>query len=379
MKQDAPAPFFHYDCRLFRGHKPCVHRRECEDCPHYNPYGKRILIIKLGAMGDVLRTTPLLPGLKKAFPDCNITWLSQANIIPLLEGTGYIDRLLTYSWQNCSALMQERFDAVLCLDKEADVLAFMNQVKANERYGFALGEWGQVIPAAPSSEYLFHLGVSDELKFRVNHKSYPELIFDCVGIPYDRQEYVLPDITPEILRAGCCLERAGVQAGKLKVGFNTGAGSVFATKKWTIEGYVELGRRLAQNHNAAILLLGAEAERERNCVIREKIGAAAFDTGSDNSLLEFAGLIGQCDLVVTSDTLGMHLAIGLKRRVVALFGSTCHQEIDLFDRGVKVITNFECSPCYLQTCPLPVTCMDEMSPERVYAACIETLSMPGPQ
>ena len=128
-----------------------------------------------------------------------------------------------------------------------------------------------------------------------------------------------------------------------------------------------------ESHNAGILLLGSEPERARNEAIRQGIGPAAVDTGANNSLHDFAGLIGQCDLVVTSDTLGMHLAIGLKRRVVALFGSTCHQEIDLFGRGVKVVTDFECSPCYLQTCPLKVTCMDDLSAVRVYAACLEAL------
>jgi ADP-heptose:LPS heptosyltransferase len=375
MSQEAPEPFFHYDCRHFRGYKPCIHRRACLECPRYEPYGKRILIIKLGAMGDVLRTTPLLPGLKKAFPGCQITWLTHPNILPLLERTGYIDRLLTYSWETCSALAQERFDQVICLDKEADVLAFMNQLRAEERFGFALGEWGQVVPAGPSSEHLFHLGVSDELKFRINQKSYPELIFDCVGLPYEREEYIFPDLSREIASAGQRLHQMGLLPGRLKVGFNTGAGSIFATKKWTIDGYVALGQRLVEKHHAAILLLGADAERERNTLIRERIGGAAFETGAGNSLLEFSGLIGQCDLVVTSDTLGMHIAIGLKKSLVALFGSTCHQEIDLFGRGVKVVTDFECSPCYLQTCPLAVTCMDDLSVERVYRACTEAMGI----
>lgn len=375
MSNEVPEPFFHFDCRHFRGHKPCVYRRECLDCPHYDPYGMRILIIKLGAMGDVVRTTPLLPGLKAAYPGVHITWLTLPNILPLLENTGYIDRLLVYSWQNCGALSGERFDKAICLDKEPDVTAFMNRVQAGSKYGFALGHFGQVIPAGPSSEYLFHLGVSDQLKFRINQKSYPELIYDCLGLAYSGQEYVLPDISAESAWAGERLRSLGAAGRTLKVGFNTGAGDVFATKKWTAEGYVALGRKLVAEQDAAVLLLGSEAERERNAGILAGIGPGAFDTGAGNTLKQFAGWIDQCDLIVTSDTLGMHLGIGLKRRLVALFGPTCHQEIDLFGRGVKVVTNFECSPCYLQTCPYELTCMQDMSPERVYAACVEALRL----
>ena len=69
-------------------------------------------------------------------------------------------------------------------------------------------------------------------------------------------------------------------------------------------------------------------------------------------------------VVVTSDTLGMHLAIALKKKIVALFGPTCPQEIDLYDRGVKLFTSAPCAPCYKQTCPDAV-CMKGIRPGRV--------------
>jgi hypothetical protein len=49
------------DCRFFEGDRPCIHKRECPGCPLFEPAGRRILLLKLGALGDVLRTTPLLP------------------------------------------------------------------------------------------------------------------------------------------------------------------------------------------------------------------------------------------------------------------------------------------------------------------------------
>lgn len=58
------------------------------------------------------------------------------------------------------------------------------------------------------------------------------------------------------------------------------------------------------------------------------------------------GLIHQCHLIVTGDTLALHLAIALKKLVVTFFGSTCHQEIDLYGRGQKLIADVHCVPCY---------------------------------
>jgi heptosyltransferase-2 len=70
------------------------------------------------------------------------------------------------------------------------------------------------------------------------------------------------------------------------------------------------------------------------------------------------------DVVITSDTLGMHLAIAAKKKIVALFGPTCPQEIDLYGRGAKLFKSVSCSPCYKQTCP-DAKCMKEILPGRV--------------
>ena len=107
----------HYDCPHFLGHKPCVFRRPCAGCPHYAPVGKRILIIKLAAAGDVLRTTPLLRGLRRAFPDSHITWLTESEVVPLLEGVAEIDRLQPYNFESVLQLSHETFDQLYCFDK----------------------------------------------------------------------------------------------------------------------------------------------------------------------------------------------------------------------------------------------------------------------
>ena len=64
------------DCLHFKGHIPCKPHKEsgyhCENCPSYTPVSKRILIIKLGAIGDVIRTTPLVVKFKLLYPNCKI-------------------------------------------------------------------------------------------------------------------------------------------------------------------------------------------------------------------------------------------------------------------------------------------------------------------
>jgi heptosyltransferase-2 len=111
--------------------------------------------------------------------------------------------------------------------------------------------------------------------------------------------------------------------------------------------------------------LGGVREKGFNKYLEKKSKNTVYNTGSDNSLSEFAGFISLMDVIVCSDTLAMHLAIALKRKVVALFGPTCPQEVDLYGRGTKIFAAVPCSPCYKQTCDSE-ECMKEISTEQVF-------------
>jgi len=73
-------------------------------------------------------------------------------------------------------------------------------------------------------------------------------------------------------------------------------------------------------------------------------------------------------VVVTGDSLGMHLAIAEKRPVVALFGPTCPQEIELYGRGEVITATSHCAPCYRADCSRNPTCMQAIEPGPVVAA-----------
>ena len=73
-----------------------------------------------------------------------------------------------------------------------------------------------------------------------------------------------------------------------------------------------------------------------------------------------------CDVVVTGDSFGMHVAVGLKKQVIVWFGVSCPQEIDLFDRGIKLIPEgLECSPCWKKSCPYNLECIQLIDLDRI--------------
>jgi ADP-heptose:LPS heptosyltransferase len=352
------------ECLHFRGDKPCAFKRLCEACPHFEPFPAKILIIKCRAQGDVLRTTPLLPALKRKYAQSFISWLADGESVELLLHNPYIDRLYPFDLENVLSLLVEQFDVLISLDKEPGVASLGTKVKASQKFGFGLNELGNLVIFNKASEYAYRLGVDDGLKFFQNQKTYQEIIHDIAEVPYARDEYVfgLPD--EAAAKAARFFRRHRISRRTPAIGLNTGAGTKFETKQWPPENFLKLICLLTGKLKASVFLLGGPREREMNLFLARKSRAKVYDTGTANSLLEFAGFISMMDLIVCSDTLGMHLAIALKKKVIALFGPTCPQEIDLYGRGTKLFSGASCAPCYRQTCP-DGKCLREITPARV--------------
>ena len=355
------------DCVYFKGEKPCKFKRICDDCPQFKPFGPKILVIKCRAQGDVLRTTPVLTGLRRKYPDAFITWVVDEESLDLLRDIPLIDRLLPLNVETVLALQGQRFDAVYSLDKDPGLVALAGLVAAPLKFGFGLNEHGNLMAFTPAADYSMRLGVDDELKFKVNQKSYQRMIFEAVELDYRDDDYVF--VLPEEARAKAAafFQDRRVPAGRPNIGLNTGAGAKFTTKQWPEAHFLALIKLLMQEMKANIFLLGGKREQALN---RRLAGGAAtfvFDTGTDNSLLEFAGFVEKMDAVVCSDTLAMHIALALKRKTVVLFGPTCPQEIETYGRGVKLFAGAGCAPCYKQTCPDPV-CMESITPAQVLGA-----------
>jgi heptosyltransferase-2 len=262
------------DCRWFEGDRPCVHKRECPGCDLYSPQGRRILVLKIGALGDVLRTTPILRALvEESAGPIHVTWVVGKAAEPLLEGHSRIDRLLTPGFETSEMLGAERFDLVLSLDKDRYSTALATRTEALERRGFGRDEHGALVPLHPSARYAYDLGLSDELKFRQNRKTYQEIVFEMCGLRWNGHEYDVPSLRDARDAGRARLAAAGVDGKGPIVGCNTGAGRAFANKAWTPEGYAELAKRLSAE-GARVALLGGPDETERNARIERLSGGA---------------------------------------------------------------------------------------------------------
>lgn len=295
----------------------------------------------------------------------------------LLENNPLVAKVHRFPGTALMELMTRRYDKVINLDNSERSCQLATLAQSRHKIGFGFNPDGHIEPLSDAARAWFEMGLFDDIKRR-NRRTYQEIALEICGLPTDRRDLHLHLTHEERAWARSLAARLGVQERVPVVGMNTGCGARWPHKKWTEDGFVALigmlyqhGGRLDQTPQ--VLLLGGPMERDRNARILERAGYPVIDTGSDHTLRRFCSLVDLCDVVVTGDTLALHAAAALRKRVVALFGPTSIAEIDLYGRGIKLVSDAPCVGGYRTECDVSPTCMERIAPQQVFDAVSEML------
>jgi heptosyltransferase-2 len=363
------------DCRHVHWDRPCTPHKQrgkvCATCDEYAPVRHRVLMVKLAATGDVLRTTSFLPAIHATWAQARVTWVTAPAAADLFAGNPLVDEVLTTGDAVTTAkLGTEEFDVVLCPDADPDAAALAAFARGRERRGFTRSQSGQVHPLGEGAAHWFELGLSDGGK-KANARTYQALVAEVLGLdPAAVREPILVPGKDDVAFAQQFRSRLGF-SGPL-IGLNTGAGGRWAYKQWTLDHQRAFLQLMAQR-GCGVLLLGGPEEVDRH---RELLAGAAgrpvFDAGNRNPYGRFAALLELCQVVVTSDSLAVHVAAARKVPAVVLFGPTSAAEIELYGRGRKITPpGLDCLCCYLPRCDKVPHCQALIRPEVVVQAVQE--------
>jgi len=324
----------------------------------------RILIIHLEALGAVLRATSLLPAIRRRFPGSHITWITQKPAEQLLSHNPLIDRILTTQADDLLAISTLEFDATFVIDKGLKSAGILRLVKTDLVLGFVVeSATGAVIPASAAATELWEIGLSNHKKFFENKKPETRLMNEALELgPWQRDEYVLR-LTSKELKAVQVRHESWVKPGQTVVGINTGCSGVIPYKKLSIEMHRKLVETLSANPRYRVVLLGGKEDAVANQRIAH--GLNCIESPTTNGLRDGILSVAACDVVISGDSLGMHIAIALAKWTVAWFGPTCAHEIDLYDRGRHILTHASCSPCWKRACDRQPMCYDRVSIDEI--------------
>ena len=157
------------------------------------------LILKLGATGDVVRTTPILARLEG-----DVTWITAEANMSLLHGVSR--NLRSLAWADRTSALDRRYDLAINLEDDRSVAEFLCRVRVQQIFGAYLNDDGQVVYTSDAAPW-FDLSLisvhgrekADELKYR-NRSTYQHLLFAGLGYRFGGEPYLLPPATQTDLR-----------------------------------------------------------------------------------------------------------------------------------------------------------------------------------
>jgi hypothetical protein len=346
-----------FDCRYYRGDRPCdPHKREgvhCPSCGYFDRVSERVLIIKLGAAGDVVRTTPLLWKIKDEMPRAYITWATDyPELLP-----SQVDQSVKLDDSGVSWLASREFDVVFSLDKDPAAIALAERTKASRKFGFGMDSFGHCRPLNDLARLKWQTGLWDD-RGKGNTRSYPQEIFEICGYTFSGEPYILEKT---VERDWKILEPSPL------VGLNTGCGSRWPSRLWPDDCWVFTAREL-KGMGLGILWLGGPQEHEKN---RRLCSAAGGWYPGNFSIPEFVDLVDKCDVVVTQVTMTLHIAIALKKRLVLMNNIFNRKEFELYGCGEILEPPVACE-CYFE--PIcPHDSMNRITPQSVIAAILRQI------
>lgn len=358
---------------------------------------RRILVIRLDLLGDVINSMPAVAALRDRYPNAHITMLTLPYTAAIPRQCGYVDEVLTLDTNMVRSprnlfragtyrafaavvlrLRRERFDLCLSLyGWVAAVFAFASG--ARQRIGYQ----GEGFP------YLFTDPVPGRRFDRRRHEVQWDLaLAKAVGASGDFRAPALRAPAPAVTRVAARLGALGISSHDIVVGIHGGAINGSA-KRWPAMHWAALADRLIGEYGLKVVLTGSPAERPISADIHARMAHVPIVLTGETDLDELLAVLARCDLVLSGDSGPLHMAVALGRPTVSIYGPTdpaiygpaprSGQAAVVIRRGLK------CSPCFSlkshvgAECPHgQPSCMLDVRVGQVLAAALGVLRLhPG--
>lgn len=307
---------------------------------------QKVLIVKMGysetldpqvdntsspSLGDVLRTTVILHN----FKDYHVTWLCDEQSGELLKDNPFIDRLLYFNLSTVLQLQYEKFDIIVNLEKVPGICALTSSITAWNRYGFRFDALAGEAQSYEGSHDAFRIYTNLDTK-RLAKRYWQDVLYEMLCKTWNNEEYVLGYKPTSPI--------------KYDVGLNWQVGKKWPNKVWPKQNWDNLYK-----------------------VLITKGYSVSWQEGKNN-LREYFEWINSCRMLITHDSLGLHIAIAMKKKMLVLYGPTASAETYLYGLGRNLVPEgeFNCLPCLKSECSESIYCMDTLSIDRVISEFEET-------
>lgn len=338
---------------------------------------KKILVVKLGSMGDLILAVPSLRMIRGKFPEAFIGLLVDKKIAPLVSRSPYLDEVipvergrlshLPYLLKIAKKIRREGYEISVDLQNSKWTHLAAALAGVRERYGFKRGRLGFFL-TRPVQD----CGAQDG---PVRHQF---RVLSAVGVTQlsDFLELWTDPVSEE--RVEALLPAASEKDGRRTVGLVVGSSLKWPTKRWPAAFFAELADRLIKEKNCRVVLIGSGEDKSGLAEFSPRSREGLIDLVGRTSVTDLVSVIKRLDALVTGDTAPLHVAGALKAKIVALFGPTDPRRHMPPAAGAVVLNRrLACQPCYRGTCRYSekLACLTRISVEEVFDAVCRLMAL----
>lgn len=318
----------------------------------------RVLIIRLSSIGDVILTTPVLKEFKKKYPNSVIDFIVLDKFKESIEGSPYIDNLILFNKNKYKGFKGIKDFVSTIKENNYDLVFDLHSKMRSVGICFLLGAKTYRYKKRPLWKTILV-----KLKL-IRYKADNTIIKNYFGAFKDM------DITYKGEDLTFTYEESDLKNVEKYDNFIALApGASKETKKWTVQGFGNLAKLIADKYGKKVILVGGDGDKEKCGKINEISGGACINLAGKLSLKESGALLSKADYLVTNDSGPFHIARGVKTKSFVIFGPTDPGMFEYDEYGTLIYRNEVCSPCSLhgdKECPKKhFNCMKKLRAEDV--------------
>jgi len=342
-------------------------------------FQKRILVIKLSAVGDVILSIPSIRALRQKFPEAWISVLVGRKSRKIIRNCPYVNDTIVYEdalgqsrymgmFKMASLLAKEDFDIVVDLqnNKISHLIAYLcgARVRAghdNHKWSFLLNKRTKEVSKAmlPPLEHQFK-------------------VLRLLGLEDFDKRLELWTEKEESTKVDDFLVSQWVSPSQTLVGINPGSSLRWPTKQWPIENFAKLCDELAKR-NIRVVITGSSEDSAVSGELFRLTRNKPINAIGKTSITELVSLIRRCQVFISSDSAPMHIASSVDVPLLAIFGPTDPKRHLVPPARYQVFwKEVHCSPCYLRTCPIGHICMKKITVQEVLDAVLHFIKEKRP-
>lgn len=338
---------------------------------------KRVLIVRLDRIGDVLLSTPVIKAIRDAYPGTYIAMMVRRYAKDILEGNPYLDEVIIYDKTGrernlagnlsfLNSLRRRKFDVAFLLHptKRTHVVTALAGIPHRIGYG---RKWGFLL--TEKIPHTKHYGLKHEIDYVLDVLRY-------TGLEPKNKALYMPVNPRSENRVEELFKENGIVKDDLCIAMNPGASC--PSKRWSLSNFAKVADELIEKYGAKVVVIAGSGDKEFGDKVSSAIKGHCVNLSGKTSVADVASILRRMKLFISNDSGPVHIACAVGTPVVSIFGRSDRglspgRWGPTGERDIVVHKNVGCITCFAHNCKRNFYCLQAVTVDDVLAAAKQIL------